>query len=191
MVITSDGQQIDESPSQAAVESFIPYFSLDSQKTKYLSYRATGFTVRESAQLAGIGKKWPERQIRRWRANDPLFAYWDGEGIVELQKQAGAHFTFAEFTRNFRLAMEKDAKVLHKSMLEGEEGEDGNIVYLTKEEHEYLLKIRPLYSPQALEAITKVLKSGGEDGKKWNFTEAVVELSSGGTVTFRQGEVSA
>ena len=88
--------------------------------------------------------------------------------------------------------MEKDAKVLHRSMIEGELDEEGNQVRLTKEEHEYLLKIRPLYSPAALESIQKVLKGESEEGKKFNFTEAVVELKGEhSTITFRHGEAHA
>lgn len=171
---------IDPSSKQAAVESFIPYFSADTKKTKYLSYRATGFTVNEAAKLANISPKgWPRTVLKRWREADPLFAYWDGPGVVELQKLAGSHFTFAEFTRNMRMVLEKDAKVLWKSLNDEE---------MSKEENEYLHRIRSQYTPQALESISKVLRGQeGDEKQTMSFTEAVIDLNKGGSVRFRQG----
>lgn len=159
---------VDESNSQNTVEGMIPYFSFDTLQTKYLSYRACGFTIRESRKLCGL--KW-DKTIRDWRKKDSLFAYWDGEGLMRLQEMAGSTFLMAEFSRNFRLLMEKDARVIAKSMDAEDQGH-----HLSDEDQAYLLKIRGFYTPQQLESIKKVLNNKEDGGDNFNFTQFVVNL---------------
>jgi hypothetical protein len=151
-----------ESNTQQVVEGIIPYFSFDDKKTKYLSYRATGFTIREARKLTGL--KW-DRTIRDWRKADPLFAYWDGEGLLRLQEEVGDRFLLSEFSRNFRLVLEKDYRVIHRSMTAENEGGQ-----LSDQDEAYLLKIRSFYTPQQLQAIKQVLtkQAGGDEDFDFN-----------------------
>jgi len=138
---------IDGQDAASIIESFIPYFSADSKKTRYLSFRATGFPIREAIQLTNL--KSGQRLVQKWRREDSTFAYLDGPGIMELQKVVGSHFTYAEFMRNMRLIMEKDYRVLRASL--------NDDIELNENDLAYLLKIRPFYTPQQLASIKTAL----------------------------------
>lgn len=149
--------------TEAAIEAIVPYFPSEPKKSKYLSFRACGFTVRESCQLTKI----TESAARHWRANDPEFNNLDTAGISDLKKQIGMEYLDVEFTRNFRLVLQKDLVVLMKSLTT----KDG----LTPQEQQYLLKIRQFYTPQQLAIIQQL--AGSVKGGTFDFTKLVFQIS--------------
>jgi hypothetical protein len=129
----------------------------DGKKAAYLSFRISGFGIRESAQLTGVH----QNSVSRWRREDEYFAHLDGPGLREARKNLAVSLAEIEFIRNFRLVMHKDYIVLTKSVLQPDE--------LTTSEERYLSKLRAYYTPQQLEVLRQL--SSGEDGKPASFTD--------------------
>ena len=148
--------------TQEIASSIIPYES--GKKALYLSYRVCNCSIRESTQLAKV----TERAVRYWRENDENFARIDGEGLTVLRKQMANEYIDMEFTKNFRLLLQKDFEVLFKSITLGDDA-------LTDKEHNYLLKMRSHYSPQNLAAIKQLL-SGGTMEQPFDFTRLTLTL---------------
>jgi len=146
----------------AIAGSSLPY-SEDSKKSKYLSYRLMNFTIRESLDLAKV--TW--RSLHTWRQTDAQFAVMDGEGLTERRKQLAAEYLNIEFNRNFRMVLEKDFRVLFKTLTSPEA--------MTKNDQEYLLKLRSHYTPQHL-GIIKQLLDGGDVDKPFDFTKLTMTL---------------
>jgi len=147
--------------SEHIAESMVPYFPDDEKKSRYLSFRVAGFTVREATSMVGIH----DRTVKRWREADPAFAAIDLTGLSTLKKQLGSEYLNIEFTRNFRMVLEKDFRVLAKSL-------NGNA--LTKEEDAYLLKLRGFYTPQQLAVIQQLIGESSAEG--FDFTKMVLEI---------------
>lgn len=144
------------------VEGMLPYYPDNTRKSNYLSYRAVGFTLREAINLAGIS----ERTVKRWREEDEDFAILDTTGLMQLKKNVGAEYLNIEFSRNFRLALEKDFQVLSKSVQQPEK--------LTDRENQYLLKIRSFYTPQQYAIIQQLVGEATQTG--FDFTKMVFEI---------------
>ena len=158
-----DGQPVIGNDTQAIAESIVPFYTDDTKKAKYLSYRTAFFSVAESCKLADVHLK----TIRRWRESDPNFRKIDVEDMGELRKSMSSQFLDAEFTRNFRLIMQKDFTIIDKSM-------DARRV-LTEFEQAYLLKLRSHYTPQQL-AMIKQLLGGGTVDKPFDFTKLTLTI---------------
>lgn len=148
--------------AEAIAESIVPYFPDDSKKSRYLAFRATGFTFREAAQLAGIS----EKSVHNWRNSDPEFCQLDLAGISDLKKKLGAEYLNIQFTRNMSLVLQKDFNVLRKSVLMPDT--------LTEQEHQYLLKLRQFYTPQQLAIIQQMV--GEITGDQLDFTKVVFQI---------------
>ena len=145
--------------------SAIPQFDGDEishKKALYLSYRISNFTSRESEKLANVSHK----QVTRWRQNDPKFVELDGSGLTQLRKTMSNQFLDMQFTRNFRLIMEKDFQVLYKDAIKEP---------LTQSEMVYMAKIRKHYTPQSL-AMIKQLLGGGTTESPFDFTKLTLEV---------------
>ena len=151
-------------PSEAEniTEAMVPYFPEDSKKSKYISYRVSGFTVREALHLTGIH----ERSVQRWRKSDPKFLELESTGISELRKGLSNHYVQLQYTRNMHLVLQKDYTILAKSITKPDD--------LTKAEHEYLLKLRTFYTPQQLALIKEVVS---DTTNSENFTDIVFRIS--------------
>ena len=143
-------------------QALIPYYPEDSRKSRYLSYRVCGFTLREARDLVGI----TESSIRRWRKEDAEFAKLDTSGLSQLKEQLSAKYINVEFTRNFHLVLQKDLKVLIKSIKEP--------IMLTSQENQYLLKLRAFYTPQQFAIIQQLV--GEATGEGFNFTELIFQI---------------
>jgi hypothetical protein len=154
--------KIDPNDTRSIVEAALPYFTDDTNKAKYLSYRLNYFSVLESCHLCGFHIK----TIHRWRDADPIFRKLDVEDMGGLRKQLSAQFLDMEYTRNFRLLLAKDFKVILKSL-----GNDE----LSKNENDYLLRLRGHYSPQNL-AMIKQLVGGGTIDKPFDFTKLTLTI---------------
>lgn len=139
---------------ESALESMHGFYdgtcSVAEKKAKYLSYRACGFTIRESIDLVpGLS----ESTLRRWRKDDENFKKQDGENLPILRRETRADILNTEFSRNYRLVLMKDHEVISKSL--------DNKQTLNEQEHQYLMNIRKHYTPQQL-AIMKQLVEKGE-----------------------------
>lgn len=156
------------SPEESIAMSIIPW-PRDDDKCRYLGLRASYFTRREAVNLMGIANS----TVSNWRL-DPQFTEIE-DNIQQYQKKLSEEFVGLEFTRNFRLAMEKDKRVFIKSLMSEEELEKKGESW-TKADQEYLLKMRGQYSPQMLKAITDLI-TGKDDGKDFSWSDVVNHLS--------------
>jgi len=143
-------------------QALIPYYPEDSKKSKYLSYRVCGFTLREARDLVKI----TETSIRRWRKEDAEFAKLDTTGLNQLKEQLSAKYLNIEFTRNFHLVLQKDLKVLIKSLQAP--------TTLSPQENQYLLKLRAFYTPQQFAMIQQLV--GETTGEGFDFTKLIFEI---------------
>lgn len=155
-----EGEIVQNNP-QGSVEtsvasSLIPY-DYDDARGLYFGYRASGLSVRETLQMIKRSKAW----LSSCR-DDPEFVALE-KRIPEFRRELSREFVEIEFFRNFRLLLEKDHRIIKKS-LSGES--------LTKFEHEYLVKVRSQYTPAQIQILEAVV-SGGEDG--FNFARFVAE----------------
>jgi hypothetical protein len=149
-------------------ESVIPYFTDDSNKTKYLSLRATGFTPTESRQIVGVTKE----TLRAWRQKDEEFRRLDTTDILELRRDHGANFMIAEYQRNMRALMHLDWTIIQRA-------NQYELEALTPPEQAYLKTIRPLYSAAQWGAMVKVVKGGSDNeggSGNINMTQTVINL---------------
>jgi len=143
-------------------QAILPYYPDDSQKARYLAYRVSGFTMREACELVPCST----RVIYKWREQDEQFRKIDGEGLTDLRKQLSGEYLNIEFTRNFRLVMQKDFDILSKSI---------RGVELTTQENQYLLRLRSHYTPQHLLLIKQIL--GEIDGdESFDFTKLTLTI---------------
>ena len=168
-----------DTSSLSTVESLLPYFPTDNAKLQYISYRACGFTTTEAVTLTGITDK-----IRgRWIRDDPEFRHLETH-INDLRQTVGAHYTMAEFLRNFRLALEKDYRVLSRALSEerGDIGVGGEPVQLSTADRAYLLKIRSLYTPEQLAKVKQALTGQADGGvTQVNFTQLILQIAREGS----------
>jgi len=148
--------------SQEIAEALVPGVQDTTKKAAYLRERIAGFNVRESLQRAGCSM----RSVNRWREEDPEFNHLDTKGLIEARRELNNQYINLEFTRNMRLALQKDFDILLKSV-SGEE--------LTSQEHQYLLKARNHYTAQQL-VLIKELAGEVEKDKELDFTSLTFEL---------------
>lgn len=153
---------------EAALLSRIPLQTGDSRKAQYLSWRATGFSVREACGLVPID----EATLRRWRREDQEFADFESKWLKELQKDVSRDLIHLEFMRNMRLALYRDFKVLFKAAYD--------LDSLSPAEASYLKLIRRMYSPQDMAVLEKVVEPGG--GPTTHVDRAVIIQVDGKTV---------
>ncbi len=144
-----DGIDLNDETGQQALLSRIPHMTggpkTSESKADYLGYRATGFPVRQACYLAGINHS----TLTRWRASDEAFADFETNHLADLQASVGGDLVRLEFLRNMRLAMKTDFKVLYKAV--------HHLDALTEREFKVLQKIRSLYSPQDLLAVSRAV----------------------------------
>ncbi len=135
---------------ESIAKGILPYLPGSSSKQEYLALRACGFSIREAIAETGV----TQRTVERWRQSDSLFAYYDSTGLAELRKLLGNKVILVEFTRNFHRVLRKDLSVLEKPITE-----------LTPQEHQYLVRRAASYSPEQLERLQRIAKTGQVDDK--------------------------
>ncbi len=156
----------------ATSQSVLPYYVDDTKKTKYLSFRATGFTSSEAVELADV----TERTVKRWRAADAEFKRFDTTDVAELRQSHGAAYHSAEFQRNLRSFMELDRRVLSRALTVISDG--GELGQMDPAEQGYLKTIRPLYSAGNLAAMIKAVNSGDEEVLSgFDFSDMVMKMN--------------
>lgn len=162
-----------DTPEESIPKTIVPY-NRDDDRSRYLGLRSSGFTIREALGL--IGKA--HSTLSLWR-KDPNFVSLE-ESLPELRKTLALEYASLEFLRNYRLVLEKDFRVIkgslsRKSMLT----DDGKPYSLPQDsqDYQYLLKMRPHYTPQQLQAIEQLFSKGNNNDKEFNWTDFVMTLS--------------
>jgi hypothetical protein len=172
----------DPRPKEVSIATSVVAYDRDDEKSLYFGYRACGFSVRETLKLIDRSKAW----LSACRHN-PSFVDLEAR-IPEFRQQLSKEYVEIDFFRNFRLVLEKDFRVLNRS-LGFEISEDGETIQMTREDNDYLLKLRSQYTPQQLSLLETVIK-GGADG--FNFArwisehQDVIQLQQVNTVTLKR-----
>ncbi|KKK93323.1 hypothetical protein LCGC14_2694020 [marine sediment metagenome] len=144
-VIESGKADVEPDSYEEMLKARIP-LNNNPRKASYLSYRAAGFSVRESCALVPIEYV----SVKKWRREDEEFRQWEsGEKLAWLQSNVAHDLTQMEFMRNFRLCLRLDKKVLYKAAL--------SLSLLTEREMEVLKVIRKHYTPQDIIAVQRAL----------------------------------
>lgn len=157
-----------QTEGEKIAQSILPY-SRDDARARYLSLRASGFTIREALRLIGYAHS----TLSKWR-EQPEFVSLE-ERIPEFRQKLSIEYAGLEFVRNYRLVLEKDMRVLQKSLFP-ERDDTGLPLPLDDQEQAYLLKLRSHYTPQQLQ-IMEALVKGDTGSKEFDFTEFVISAS--------------
>ena len=162
----SDSPFEDPSGEMSALSSRIPKLAggplTSAAKEEYLTYRATGFPIRQALALTNVNQS----PLGRWRRSDPDFAMWETEKLPELQSTMGQEVLKLSFMRNMRLALATDFKVLLKAAI--------SLEALTDREMKVLMRIRNMYAPSDLLTITKALEPSSESP---NFADLILKIT--------------
>jgi len=172
-----------------AAMSLIPY-RRDDLRAKYLGWMSSGFSDEEALYVLGLNWGWLELMRK-----DEKFCELE-EHIPEFRKELSREYTGLDFTRNFRMVLEIDHRVVRKSlgMEQVEDPDTGEMVTaeLTPFEQQYLLKLRTAYSPQQLQLLEAI--ATGNDGG-FNFAlwvkenqDKIVQLSRTDTISIGAGK---
>ncbi len=150
-------------PEEVAIAgSVIPYRRSDN-KAKYLGYMACGFSIREACKILNITKA----AVSIWR-QDPQFVEYE-KRIPEYKVALAKEYISMEFFRNYRLVLEQDYRVLWKVLnpnkvtVQNATGEKELDEPLSKQDADYLLKIRSQYSGEQLHMLEAIVSSSGEN----------------------------
>jgi hypothetical protein len=186
------GFEAEPMPVEVAIASTLIPYSRDDERARYLGYLACGFAIREALHLINRSKPWLSLARR-----DATFVDLETR-IPEIRKELSKEYIELEFYRNFRLILEKDYRILWKSLNPEmvdvilSDGSTKTVpASMPKQDHDYLVKIRAQYTPQQLQVI-EAIASGKGDG--FNFAQFVasnpdiVQLSRTDTVTVQKGQ---
>lgn len=171
----------DSRPAEVSIASTLIPYDRDDEKSMYFGYRSCGLSVRETLQLIDRSKAW----LSSCR-HDLQFVELENR-IPEFRKELSKEYTEIEWFRNFRLILEKDFRIISRSL--GLEKKDGETVKMTDADTAYLLKMRSHYNPQQLGMLEAIIKSGsdGFNFAKWVAdNQDIVQLSQVNTVTLRR-----
>lgn len=170
-----------------AATSLIPY-RRDDDRAKYLGYMCCGFSDEEALYVLGLTRSWltDARQDEKFTDLE--------ERIPELRKELSREYTEMDFYRNFRMVLEKDHRILRKSLeMELVEDEDtGEMVpaEMTPFDQQYLLRLRSAYTPQQLQLLEAISagSGGGFNFAEWvSKNKEVVQISRTDTMTLARG----
>ena len=147
-----------DNPKEVSIAATLLPWRRDDSRARFMGYLACGFDIEESLYMIGKDYAWLDEQRL-----DESFSSIELK-VPEIRKQLSKEYIEIDFYRNFRLVLEKDYRILEKSIKEE---------VLSKQEHDYLLKLRSAYTPQQLQILTQVI-SGASDGG-WNFAQWVTQ----------------
>ncbi len=140
---------------EARADGFLPAFDWDNEnKREYLVLRIVGFGRKEARDKVGIELK----TVKNWVASDEAFAGIEKLSIADVSTKFRKDVVVNGWVRNFWLMLEKDAKIIEKS--ESNKPSD----YLTDREHEYLMKIRAIYTPASMKIVNELFQETNEAG---------------------------
>lgn len=144
-------------------EVVMPSFDgTDGRKRRYLSFRLCAFSKYEAAARSNVTVK----TVKKWAAEDANFAKIETTDLLTLRKLFAKDFVAMQFTRNMKLALDRDEVVLDKALAEPSK--------LTDDEQSYLLKIRPLYTPDGLKAVEELAQNTKGSMDDWSFDQLVI-----------------
>lgn len=141
----SDFDDVNLPDDEQTLLARIPLMAGSSKKAAYLAFRATGFTVGKSIELAGTTRQ----SIHNWRNNDPVFREWEQDKLQELQSSVGNDVIKFDFLRNMKLLLHQDMTIIAKAML--------GIDELSSREYDTYKNIRKFYTPNDWLALEKIL----------------------------------
>ena len=185
-------QEVQKSDTVEVTKSLMPFLSggaTEEKKAEYLSYRFTGFSVREACALAKIDQS----TVQRWRSPTIQQGKWYDETFAELERECTGvnrgkirkEVIALLFTRNFHLVLRRDGEILMRVLgMEKEINDQGIEVTVPPSagDIKYLEKARSHYGPQQLEVLERMLDpemAGGEfDFTRWTIerTRVVREM---------------
>ena len=160
---------VDPGDTENMAKSLLPVGLGSEKQLAYLSYIICSFTVTEACKLAKVHHK----TVECWRRDDAGFAELEIKCRSELRSRMSAELIDIEFTRNLKLVLAKDFKVLLKDAY----GES-----LTEDEADYLKAIRKHYNPQQLASIKQLSSDMKPTDSQFNFTKTVFEITLRKTV---------
>ena len=172
----------------SAATTLIPY-RRDDDRAKYLGYLCCGFSDEEALYVLGLNRAWLSSARQ-----DSKFIELE-ERIPELRQTLSREYTEMDFYRNFRMVLEKDHRILRKS-LEMElviDNETGDLVpaEMTPYDQQYLLRLRSAYTPQQLQLLEAVVtgNDGGFNFAEWvSKNQEVVQISRTDTISLARGK---
>jgi hypothetical protein len=150
------------SPTEGMVQSLVSHFIEGDNKATYLGYLIAGFSKIEAKRLTGIHDK----TLTRWQQGDPDFVEFIAK-IPDVRERLSNQLLDIEYTRNFKLVLSKDFKVLYK---------DATGKPLSEQEGQYLQSIRKFYTAQHLIMLRQLLSGKDESGDAFDFTKSVLEI---------------
>jgi hypothetical protein len=171
---TVAGQLVQLTPPELAIASSTIPYPRDDNKARYLGYLASGFSIREALHAVGV----TAAALSQWR-QQPEFASLEKK-VPEFRRTLAIEYTAMEFFRNFRLVLEKDFRILRKSLSFDDE--------MTEQEQDYLLKIRPNYTPSQLQVLEALFKSESPDS--FDFARYVADNKDITRVTMEKQSVT-
>lgn len=149
---TSSEHHIAPQETLAKADSVLPRFDgNDESKRAYLSYRLCGFGRQEACNYT----KTKKRQVYYWMSSDAVFEDIEKRQLLDLRQTFSKQIITLDFTRNFKLALERDRVVLDLAVT--------NPAALSKADQEYLVKIRSMYTPQQLQILEGFFRSDVDD----------------------------
>ena len=173
---------ITDTPKEVSTISTLMPYRKDDDRAKYLGYLACGFSDEEALYVLGLNRAWLDQN-----RSDELFSAIEIK-IPDSRKEIAKEYAELDFYRNFRMVLEKDHRVLRRS-LDMDVDEDGDIIPLSPFDQQYLLKLRSAYTPQQLQLLQVVV---GEKSEGFNFADwvsknqEVISMSRTDTLTVRK-----
>ena len=165
----------------SAATSLIPYRK-DDLRAKYLGWMSSGFSDEEALFVLGLNIGWLELMRK-----DDKFCELE-ERIPEFRKELSREYADLDFSRNFRMVLEIDHRILRKSLDMEVDNDTGEPIEMTAFEQQYLLKLRSAYTPQQLQLLEAVARGsdGGFNFAKWvSENKEIIQLSRTDTVTVK------
>lgn len=183
-------------PRPVAVASALIPYSRDDDRARLLGYICCGLTTVEALKMIGRDKVW----LDSIRIADPKFLELEGR-VPEFRKELAKEYVEIDFFRNFRLLLEKDYRIV-KASLNPEKitvtlanGSDAEVdAPMTRQDFEYLLKMRSQYTPQQMQILESVVHSNGDgfNFARWvSENQEVVKMSRTDTITLHRSTIDA
>lgn len=183
-----------ESETLEATISLMPFLGgteQDERKAKYLAYRYVGFSFKEAVELTGI----IEATVLRWRdpnrrvggrekgtQYDAEFAALESNVTSENRSKIRREVLQNLFTRNMVLILEYDYQIIRRVKglefvdIEDETGHKEHMVVLpSKDDLNYLNRMRGNYGPQQLQAMERLAEVGPEAG--FSITQLILNMN--------------
>lgn len=150
----------------ATAESLFPDFPDDSDKTRYLAFRASGFSITESCRLLNI----KEDTLKYWRTFDTIFSKLETQTESTPRVHIALQILQRSYLRNLHLILLQDEKILIKY----HENPDS----LSEKQHQYLMKALNRYSLQSLQAIISLDNQNSDQnkGNTINFSQTLLQI---------------